>query len=119
MDKLLSNAYEGCKTLGDIWDRSVKKYGNEPCMGSRQLLEGEEIQKDGTSLIQLTYGKYIFETYEEVDNHVSSIIEWFKLNELKRGDHVVIFAETRSEWMKSALACFKYGLPGILNAITV
>lgn len=63
--------------------------------------------------MQLEFGSYYFDTFSEVDDRVSSIIAWFNSINLKKGDHVVIFAETRAEWMQTALACFKYGLPVI------
>jgi long-chain acyl-CoA synthetase len=115
MEKLLSNAYERCETLGDIWDRTAEEYEDAPCMGTRQLLRGEEIQKDGKSFLHLEFGSYMFESFNDVNDRVLSIIAWFNSIGLKRGDHVVIFAETRAEWMQSAIACFKYGLPGRFN----
>jgi hypothetical protein len=67
LEKLLSNAYEGCETLGEIWDRTVSEFEEEPCMGARQLLKGEEIQKNGKTFMQLTFGSYIFDTFSEVN----------------------------------------------------
>lgn len=37
MDKLLSNAYEACDTLGDIWDRTASEHEDSACMGTRQV----------------------------------------------------------------------------------
>jgi len=111
--ELLSNVYDGCETLGEIWDKTVEEYDDQPSMGTRQLLKGEEIQKNGKTFLQLTFGSYIFDNFTEVDDRVSSIIAWFSSVEVKKGDHVVIFAETRAEWMQTAIACFKYGLPVI------
>lgn len=83
-------------------------------MGTRQLLKGEEIQKDGKSFLHLEFARrYDFDTFSDVDDHISSIIAWFNEIGLKKGDHVVIFAETRPEWMQTAIASFKYGLPVI------
>lgn len=115
LDGLVSNVYEGCNTLGDIWDKTASEFEDAPCMGTRSLLNGEEFQKDGKSFMHLEFGKYEFKTFEEVDDDISSVIAWFNETGLKKGDHVVIFAETRPEWMQTAIACFKYGLPGNLS----
>jgi long-chain acyl-CoA synthetase len=82
-------------------------------MGTRQLLTGEEFQKDGKSFMHLEFAKrYNFESFTDVDDRISSIIAWFDDIGMKKGQHVVIFAETRPEWMQTAIACFKFGLPG-------
>jgi long-chain acyl-CoA synthetase len=98
--------------LGDIWDKTALEYEDSPCMGIRQLLSGEEFQKDGKPFMHLEFGKYEFKTFSDVDDDISSVLAWFNDIGLKKADHVVIFAETRPEWMQTAIACFKYGLPG-------
>lgn len=70
------------------------------------------MKKGDKTFLQLTFGSYVFDTFSQVDDNVSSIMAWFNSIGLEKGDHVVIFAETRPEWMQTAIACFKYGLPG-------
>jgi long-chain acyl-CoA synthetase len=110
---LISNIYEGCDTLGDIWDRNAAEFGILPCMGTRELLEGEEEQKDGKILQQLTFGDYVFDSFADVDDNITKIVGGLKSLGMQKGDHVVIYAETRAEWMQTALACFKSGYPGL------
>jgi long-chain acyl-CoA synthetase len=112
LGKLISNIYDGCNTLGEIWDRNAKQYADRKCMGTRQLLEGKEVQKGGKVLQQLTFGEYQFETFAEVDDHITKIVGGLKSLKMQKGDHVVIYAETRAQWMQTALACFKSGYPG-------
>ncbi|KAI6187785.1 AMP-binding domain-containing protein [Aphelenchoides besseyi] len=110
---LIANVYPNCATLGDIWDRNVREFSTLPCMGTRQLLEGEEVQKDGKTFLELTFGDYLFDTFEDVNERVNCVINGLKTYDMKKGDHVVIFAETRADWMQTALACFKSGYPVI------
>ncbi|CAD5215880.1 unnamed protein product [Bursaphelenchus okinawaensis] len=110
---LVSNVYNGCATLGEIWDKNVREYGPLNCMGTRQLLDGEEVQKDGKVFQQLTLGQYDFETFSAVHSKVERVSKGLDSLGLKKGEHVIIFAETRAEWMQSALACFKNGYPVI------
>ncbi|KAI6177919.1 hypothetical protein M3Y99_01975500 [Aphelenchoides fujianensis] len=107
---LLSNAFK-CETLGDLWDKSVKKYGDNACMGVRELLEFEEQRKDGKTFQKLHLGEYEFETYEEVNETINGVVQGLLSHGLQKGDNVMIFAETRPEWMQTAFACFKCGLP--------
>lgn len=71
MEKLMSNAYEACETLGDIWDRSATEFEDSACMGNRQLLKGEEVKKGDKTFLQLTFGRYSFDTFSQVDDNVS------------------------------------------------
>ncbi|KAI6214736.1 AMP-binding domain-containing protein [Aphelenchoides besseyi] len=57
---LIANVYPNCVTLGDIWDRNVREFSTLPCMGTRQLVEGEEVQKGwknvlGTHIRRLSF----------------------------------------------------------------
>ena len=105
-------------------------------MGTRQLTKYEETEKDGKSLQQLTLGDYAFESFyqvcmfalrtfvilfilAQVDEKVNAAIRGLKSYNMKKGDNVVIFAETRAEWMQTAIACFKCGCPVSANVIKV
>lgn len=49
--------------------------------------------------------------YAEVDERIAFIAQGLTKLGLKKGNHVVIYAETRAEWLQTAIACFKTGLP--------
>jgi long-chain acyl-CoA synthetase len=57
-------------------------------------------------------GDYEWIDYAEADERISSIAQALKILGLKKGTHIVIYAETRMEWLQTAIACFKNGLPG-------
>lgn len=86
-------------------------------MGTRALVEGEEVQKDGKVFQQLTFGDYQFESFRDVHKKVLSVASALKSMGVKKRDHVIIFAETRAEWMQTALACFRCGFPGMFLEI--
>lgn len=58
---------------------------------------------------------YNWETYDDVANEVRFIRSGLLAVGHQRGTNLAIFAETRSEWLKTALACFHYGFPGKLE----
>lgn len=72
-----------------------------------------ERQENGRSFQKIIFGKYKWRSYNDVDKDVTAIVQAFNLLGLKKGQNVVIYAETRMEWMVSALSCFKNGLPGM------
>jgi long-chain acyl-CoA synthetase len=79
-------------------------------MGVRELLEFEAQRKDGKTFQKLHLGEYEFETYAEVNETINSVVQGLLSHGLQKGDKVMIFAETRPEWMQTAFACFKCGL---------
>uniref|UniRef100_A0A914H486 long-chain-fatty-acid--CoA ligase n=1 Tax=Globodera rostochiensis TaxID=31243 RepID=A0A914H486_GLORO len=93
---LYTELFKGCPTLGKIWDKAAELYDGLNCMGTRQVLEAtKERQPDGKNIQKLVLGPYSWLNFEDVDE----------------GQNVVIYSETRKEWMISAIACFKSGLP--------
>ena len=50
--------------------------------------------------------------YCQVDERVKELASALNSLGVKKGDNVAIYAETRADWMVSAIASFKCGLPG-------
>lgn len=81
-------------------------------MGTREVIEvTNERQPDGKTYQKLVLGFYDWLNYEDVDAMVTEVIHGMDTLGVKQGQHVVIYSETRKEWMISAIACFKSGLP--------
>uniref|UniRef100_A0A0N5ALV8 long-chain-fatty-acid--CoA ligase n=1 Tax=Syphacia muris TaxID=451379 RepID=A0A0N5ALV8_9BILA len=121
----------GARTVGEVWRRTVEKHGDNPCLGTREILSSElEKQKNGKIFEKLELGNYHWCTYNEVDkactaigkvhNSISNIFLGLLELNFRHGDNIVIYAETRAEWMISALGLFKIGCPiiGKLNVTT-
>uniref|UniRef100_A0A183C491 long-chain-fatty-acid--CoA ligase n=1 Tax=Globodera pallida TaxID=36090 RepID=A0A183C491_GLOPA len=90
----------------------TKVYDGLNCMGTREVLEAtEERQPDGKNIQKLVLGPYNWLNFEDVDEVISEIAFGLSNLDIKQGQNVVIYSETRKEWMISAMACFKSGLP--------
>lgn len=88
-------------------------------MGYRKVVGvSQERQKDGRTFQKVVFGEYQWIDYEEAAYYVEDILIGLKTIGIKKGQHVVIYAETRKEWMLTALACFKLGLPSNLLDIS-
>uniref|UniRef100_A0A914DF01 long-chain-fatty-acid--CoA ligase n=1 Tax=Acrobeloides nanus TaxID=290746 RepID=A0A914DF01_9BILA len=113
IDKPLQDLiFSNCPTLGEMWDEAVDRYSDSLCMGRRGVKEVfEEVQKDGRKFQKLILGDYEWIDYAEADEQIASIAQALKILGLKKGTHIVIYAETRMEWLQTAIACFKNGLP--------
>ncbi|KAL3112722.1 hypothetical protein niasHT_019696 [Heterodera trifolii] len=109
---LYTELFEDCPTLGKIWDKAAELHHGHNCMGMREILEViQERQSDGKTFQKLTLGKYNWMNYEDVDEVIMEVASGLSNLGIIQGQKVVIFSETRKEWMISAIACFKLGLP--------
>ena len=57
-------------------------------------------------------GEYKWLTYTQAQQQIDRIGSGLSALGHRARETLVIFAETRAEWMLVALACFKYEIPG-------
>uniref|UniRef100_A0A0B6YS27 long-chain-fatty-acid--CoA ligase n=1 Tax=Arion vulgaris TaxID=1028688 RepID=A0A0B6YS27_9EUPU len=109
---LTTSIFPECKTLDDLFSRACSIYVDQPCLGTRDVIsEDEEVQPGGKVFKKLVLGHYQWETYAEVSTRVNNFGSGLcSLGHLPRS-MLVIFAETRADWMVSAQTCFKYNFP--------
>ncbi|CAL1532013.1 unnamed protein product [Lymnaea stagnalis] len=109
---LTTSMYPGCKTLDDLFTRACKLYSNNPCLGTREVLsEEEEPQPNGKVFKKLVLGSYQWETYSEVAKRIIHFGNGLIALKQTPKTKLVIFAETRAEWMIAAQTCFRYNFP--------
>lgn len=99
---------EKIETLDKMFQWVVQMHTDKKCLGTRQILaEEDEIQPNGRVFKKYKMGEYKWKTFKEVDNLASSFGRGLLELGMKPRKNVVIFAETRAEWMIAAHACFK------------
>ncbi|XP_073986590.1 acyl-CoA synthetase long-chain isoform X2 [Rhodnius prolixus] len=90
----------------------VKLYSKKRCLGTREILaEEDELQPNGRVFKKYVMGDYKWKTFEDVDKEAAAFGRGLKLLGHKPKQNIVIFAETRAEWMVAAHACFKQNFP--------
>ncbi|MCL4148175.1 UNVERIFIED_CONTAM: hypothetical protein GTU68_054373 [Idotea baltica] len=97
-------------TLCGAFDYGASKYGNKPCMGTRELIERKRIRKDGKTLEKLHLGEYTWRTYKEVKDSSDTIGWALRSLGIKPGGRIAIFAETRAEWFITAIGALKQNI---------
>ena len=55
-------------------------------------------------------GEYQFTTYQQTYERIENIGRGLLSIDARKGDRVLIFSETRAEWLLTALAAFRHGL---------
>ena len=92
---------------------SIDEHGDKNCLGTRNLIsEEDEIQPNGRIFKKAIYGDYSWLTYNEMHDYVKRISSGLKALGVETKQNVIIFAETKAEWMLSAQACFMRNFPG-------
>ncbi|KAK4810198.1 hypothetical protein QYF61_010971 [Mycteria americana] len=112
LDSLANINIPGADTLDKLFDHALAKFGKKDCLGTREILSEEnEMQPNGKVFKKLILGTYRWLSYEEVNEKVNRLGRGLTALGLTPKSTVVIFCETRAEWMIAALTCFKYNFP--------
>uniref|UniRef100_A0AC35UAT6 AMP-binding domain-containing protein n=1 Tax=Rhabditophanes sp. KR3021 TaxID=114890 RepID=A0AC35UAT6_9BILA len=113
MDKLQSTCFPDCPTLDSIWTKACVDFESSLCMGTRQIVRIVEDRDTTTGQVnqKIQFGEYKWETYGEVNRKVNNVSNSLDSLALQRNGHVVIFSETRAEWMITAQSCFRKCFP--------
>ncbi|VDD95407.1 unnamed protein product [Enterobius vermicularis] len=109
----------GCSTIKEAWDKAVHLYGDRQCFGTREILAvTEEKQKNGRIFEKLELGSYHWHTFSEANDMILGLSKGLRDIGVRKNDRAVIYSETREEWMISAMACFRSGLPRMLYSLS-
>ena len=102
---------EDCETIDQIMRRCIETYKTRKCMGYRKVLKEEfQPQPDGKVFLKKTLAPdYTWLTYSQVGERIDAISRGLLLAGVKPGDKLIIFMETRMEWMLTAQGLYRLG----------
>ncbi|XP_050309991.1 long-chain-fatty-acid--CoA ligase 4 isoform X3 [Anthonomus grandis grandis] len=99
-------------TMVKLLEFVANKYPNKRCLGTREILgEEDEKQSNGRIFKKFNMGEYRWKTFSEVNMLASNLGKGLRELGCKPRENVVIFAETRAEWMIAAHGLFKQNIP--------
>lgn len=103
----------GESTVWQMVDNAFKKFENGKAMGKRALLSREMVASpDGKKQFEKIRlaTSYAWLTYKQFGDRVEKLASGLVTTMgLKKGDRVLIFAETQLDWISCMLACFRQG----------
>lgn len=103
---------EGVDTMAKMLHFVAKLHGHKRCLGTREILaEEDEIQPNKRVFKKYVMGEYKWKTFVEVERLAASFGRGLRLLGQSSKANVVIFAETRAEWLIAAHGCFKQNIP--------
>lgn len=103
----------GASTVVELMERAWREFGPMPAVGQRQILYRRYVTAPDSSrkYEKLTLGEYAFTTYSQYRDQVMQLgAGLMSFARLRRGDRILLYAETRREWMLACLAGFSQSL---------
>uniref|UniRef100_A0A0K8TD80 long-chain-fatty-acid--CoA ligase n=1 Tax=Lygus hesperus TaxID=30085 RepID=A0A0K8TD80_LYGHE len=86
-------------------------HSNKNALGTREILaEEDEVQSNGRVFKKYLLGEYKWRDYGQVHTEATHFGRGLRTLGYQPKENVVIFAETRAEWMIAAHACFKQNI---------
>jgi long-chain acyl-CoA synthetase len=95
-------------TLEKVFSYVVKIHTTKRCVGTREILgEEDEVQSNGRVFKKYKMGEYKWLSFFEAEQQARHFGRGIRELGVQPRDKVVLFAETRAEWMISAHGLFK------------
>uniref|UniRef100_A0A0N5ALY4 long-chain-fatty-acid--CoA ligase n=1 Tax=Syphacia muris TaxID=451379 RepID=A0A0N5ALY4_9BILA len=102
-----NETFPGANTVDKLFAHVTEIYGDKTMLGTREVLDvSEEMQEDGRVFDKWLMGEYHWQTFKEVHKRVGYIAAGLK-NIAGSDSKLVIFAETRADWLITAFSCFR------------
>jgi long-chain acyl-CoA synthetase len=96
----------------DEFKSKCKQYADIETLGVRELFSiDDEVQSNGKVFKKFNLGEYKWQTYEQMKDRIENFSNGLLKIGLKSNQNIVLFAETRPEWIISAFACFRIKVP--------
>ena len=87
-------------------------YPYRKCLGTREVIrEEDEMQPNGRVFKKLVCGEYSWLTYAEVDVRARAFGRGLAVLGQQVRENIVLFSETKAEWMISAQGCLAQNFP--------
>ena len=110
-NEIATSIIEGTTNLGELFSKCFQLYGRKRCYGYREILNEEDEQQPNGKVFRklILKDEYTWLSYYDANQRIEDIAQGFLENGIKSGDKVIVFAETRMEWMFTAQALFRMG----------
>ncbi|KAG6441112.1 hypothetical protein O3G_MSEX001677 [Manduca sexta] len=103
---------DGVTSMESMLRAAAARWGQRPCLGTRTVLgEEDEPQPNGRVFKKFNMGTYVWRSYADVEREAREFGAGLRALGCAPRRNVVMFAETRAEWMLAAHGCFKQSIP--------
>lgn len=103
---------DGVTSMESMLRAAAARWADRPCLGTRTVLsEEDEPQPNGRVFKKFNMGEYVWRTYVDVEKEARHFGAGLRELGCQPRQNIVMFAETRAEWMLAAHGCFKQSIP--------
>ncbi|XP_069356137.1 long-chain-fatty-acid--CoA ligase 4 isoform X4 [Maniola hyperantus] len=103
---------DGVSSMETMLRAAASRWQERRCLGTRTVLsEEDEPQPNGRVFKKYRMGDYVWRTYLEVEHEARQFGAGLRALGAAPKRNVVMFAETRAEWMLAAHGCFTQSIP--------
>lgn len=107
--KMLQNNID---TLERMFEFVTKVHSTKRCIGTRKIIsEEDEMQPNGRVFKKFNMGDYMWRSFIETEYAAACFGRGLRELGQQPRQNIVIFAETRAEWLIAAHGCFKQNMP--------
>lgn len=98
-------------TMEKIFSHVVGRHNERQALGTREIIsEDKEVQGDGKVHIKYNLGGYNFITFREFGDMAEKFGRGLREMGIKPKERVVLFSESRADWMVAAYGCFQHSM---------
>ena len=109
LDQLQNQPEEQIETLADIPRVCLSRFADKETMGIRPIINvQQEKQPNGKVFKKFAFGEYQFSSYRQICHRIDLIGRGLLSIGVEPGDRILIFSETRPEWLMTAFAGFTH-----------
>ncbi|CAH2243181.1 jg3976 [Pararge aegeria aegeria] len=103
---------DGVTSMESMLRAAAARWQSRRCLGTRTVLsEEDEPQPNGRVFKKYRMGDYVWRTYTDVEQEARQFGAGLRSLGAEPRQNVVMFAETRAEWMLAAHGCFTQSIP--------
>lgn len=102
-----ASSFKNIDTVDALFRQATVRHASKSCMGTRVVKKETREMEEGKSMVKYDMGEYRWKTFKEVESRVDAIGRGLLALGVAPKSRIVVFAETREEWMMTALACFR------------
>jgi len=98
-------------TMEKVFSHVVGKFNDRQCLGTREIFgEEKEVQPDGKVHTKYNLGDYHWRSYRDFGDQAEKFGRGLREIGVESKQRVVMFAESRAEWMIAAYGCFQHSM---------
>lgn len=107
LDALVEAPEQDMQAVRELFSRSASRHPNEPCMGSRRILN---VRVDAKGVEKYTLGDYAYTNFTDTLTTVTHFGKGLRALGVEPQMLVNFFADTCAEWQMAAQACFQHNI---------